>query len=101
VFYRLLLELHPEKKYRMRAGVIDFIEPNERGKFKQESFEITEEEVIELRSLVERTAGEILSLAFWNKRCDEKGCEYCALRDMMGEQAVETAAPAGSLPRIS
>lgn len=83
VFYRLLLDIHPEKKYRMVAGVIDFVEPNERGIFKQEIFEIAESEVAELRETIINSARDILSLDFWNKRCGEKKCEYCTLRDMM------------------
>lgn len=83
VFYRLLLDLYPERKYQMVAGVVDFVEPNERGIFKQEVFEVRDEEAQELREVILGAARDILSLSFWNERCGEKKCEYCALRDMM------------------
>lgn len=83
VFYKLLLNLKPGARQRMMAGVIDFVEPNERGIFKKESFEITEGETLELKAEIVRVADEILNLKFWDVRCGEKSCEYCRLRDMM------------------
>jgi DNA helicase-2/ATP-dependent DNA helicase PcrA len=83
IFYKLLIDGSPEKKLKMRSGVIDFVEPNDRGIFKQEVFEITNEEVAELKELILKTGQEILDLSFWDKTCGEKDCEYCALRAML------------------
>lgn len=83
VFYKLLLDLYPEKKFNMISGVIDFVEPNDRGFFKKEAFEIQEAEVFDLRSTILRVADEIRELSFWDKRCEKKECVYCRLRDMM------------------
>ena len=83
VFYKLLLDLYPERSYRMIAGQIDFVEPNERGIFKKEAFEIVDSEVEALKIEILRVTDEILTLAFWDKKCGEKDCEYCALRAMM------------------
>jgi len=91
VFYKLLLDLKPRNTYTMRAGVIDFVEPNNAGVFKREMFEIQNEEVDELKELIQETSKEILTLSFWDKRCDNfskkfgtgRKCEYCALREMM------------------
>ena len=83
VFYKLLLDLYPERSYRMIAGQIDFVEPNERGIFKKEAFEIVDVEVEALKTEILRVTDEILTLAFWDKKCGEKDCEYCALRAMM------------------
>lgn len=83
VFYKLLLNLYPEQKYRMVAGVIDFVEPNERGTFKKERFEIREEEVEDLVATILKVADEITSLSFWNRRCEDSACRYCRLRDML------------------
>ncbi len=82
-FYKLLLDLYPERKFRMVRGTIDFIEPNDSGKFKQEAFEITDAETAELTDIVRRVADDIRNLKFWEKRCEDRECEYCALRQMM------------------
>lgn len=83
VFYKLLLDEMPKKTYTMTEGVIDFVEPDDKGRFRREPFEITEEEVQELKQTIQTVATEILEMAFWDKRCGEKDCEYCSLRDMM------------------
>lgn len=83
VFYKLLLGNMPGKKYRMRAGEIDFTEPDDRGKFRKESFEISDEEVNKLRETIHDVAQEIRSLSFWDRKCEKKECEWCSLRNMM------------------
>lgn len=88
VFYKLLLDLRREQSrkndsYRMIGASIDFVEPSDRGKFVREDFEITESEVEALKELIKKSAEEILTLSFWDRRCGEKSCHYCALRDMM------------------
>ncbi|TSC82400.1 MAG: DNA helicase II / ATP-dependent DNA helicase PcrA [Parcubacteria group bacterium Gr01-1014_20] len=83
VFYKLLLELKPEKTWEMDAGVIDFIEPNPRGTFKREFFEIQKSEVDELKEIIQKAVYSIRNLEFWNTRCNKKDCKYCGLRDLM------------------
>jgi len=83
VFYRVLLDLFENGKYQMISGEIDFIEPNDAGKYKKEKFEITNDEVAELRATIERVADEIVNLKFWDSKCDDPKCEYCALRQLM------------------
>ncbi len=83
VFYKLLLELFEDGKYDMVSGEIDFVEPNERGKYKKEKFEIEKAEVEKLRGVIQQAAEEILSLSFWNKTCGDQQCEYCRLRKLM------------------
>lgn len=82
-FYYLLLSLYERGKWRMQEGVIDFVEPDQKGRFHQERFIIDESEVAELRKTVETVAEEIYNLSFWDKRCDEKDCDYCKLRDFL------------------
>jgi DNA helicase II / ATP-dependent DNA helicase PcrA len=77
-FYKLLLA-SDSKKLRMTYGEIDFIEPNERGIYKKEQFEISDEEVEELRDVIRRVGQEVLSLSFIESVCDDKKCQYCAL----------------------
>ncbi|MFA6006330.1 MAG: ATP-dependent DNA helicase [Candidatus Paceibacterota bacterium] len=91
VFYKLLLDRYEEEKYNMQTGMIDFIIPDlprrqagkNIGKYKKEVFTITKEEVSKLEEEVARVANEILNLSFWQKRCGDKQCEYCRLRDIL------------------
>ena len=82
VFYKILLEFYP-KKYEMLYGVLDFVETNERGKFKKEVFEITNEEVNKLKEEIKKVWKEITEFSFWNTRCKNKKCEFCKLREVM------------------
>lgn len=79
VFYKLLLDNFRKQSFNMTSGVIDFVEPDDKGKYRKEEFEITAGDVGELTEVIERSAKEILDLSFWNKRCGKKDCKYCAL----------------------
>lgn len=83
VFYKLLLDRYENGKYEMKEGVIDFMEPNDKGDYKKEAFEVTKENVTELEDLIKKIAEEIVTLSFWDKRCDNKDCDYCRLRNLM------------------
>ncbi|MBX4210416.1 ATP-dependent helicase [Candidatus Parcubacteria bacterium] len=82
VFYKLLLDGDPKKKYNMAKGVIDFIEPDEKGMYKREEFEISRADVEDLKKIILKSADEILALEFWNKRCKDPKCSYCKLREL-------------------
>jgi DNA helicase-2/ATP-dependent DNA helicase PcrA len=79
-FYKILVDHYHEGKMKMISGVIDFIEPDEKGKFKSENFEISDQEVVALTNQIKFVAEEIRELAFWDRYCDDKDCEYCDLR---------------------
>ncbi len=84
VFYHLLLDLYKEgEKFKMVSGDIDFVEPDEKGKYKKERFEILPHEVEELKGVIIKVSNEILGLSFWDSFCGEKDCEFCELRRMM------------------
>jgi DNA helicase-2/ATP-dependent DNA helicase PcrA len=83
IFYKLLLDKYENGKYKMQSGEIDFVEMDEKGKHHKERFSISDEEVALLEDLVLKSASEILDVSFWNKRCNQKDCEYCELRNMM------------------
>ena len=85
VFYKLLLDKYEDGKYRMLSGEINFTEPNEKKDYKKEIFEITDNEVEELKEQIIKVADEILSLSFWDRRCDKKDCKYCALRSLLAK----------------
>jgi len=80
-FYNLLLD--KQGKYRMASGEIDFVEPDDRGKYRKELFRIIPEGVSALETQIKAVAQEILDLAFWNRTCDDPECRYCLLRAMM------------------
>ncbi|MEI6581165.1 MAG: ATP-dependent DNA helicase [bacterium] len=83
VFYKILLDRFENNKFNMQCGIIDFIEPDEKGKQHKEEFEITEKDTKELEEKIKQVAGEILNLSFWDMRCEDKECEFCRLREMM------------------
>lgn len=85
MFYKLLLDRYDGGKYRMKEGVIDFVEPNDRGFYKRETFEISEEEVRELERDITRVVKEIGALSFWKKNCGQEDCTYCDLRKMVAK----------------
>ncbi len=80
VFYKLLLDEHPTAKLKMVSGVIDFVEPDQKGNFHKEKFLISDEDVQNLREAVIDISDQILNLKFQNKTCGNHDCEYCALR---------------------
>ncbi len=83
VFYKLLLNEFRGGAYQMIEGVIDFIKPKPSGQFAREVFVITPQEELELKETIYRVAQEITTLSFWNDRCSDSKCEYCALRSLM------------------
>ena len=79
VFYKLLLNGFNNGQHHATSGIIDFVEPDDRGKFHREEFDITKEHIKNLTETIKKNIKEMTSLAFWNKRCDDKKCKYCAL----------------------
>ena len=88
VFYKLLLDKMPESPYTMTSGEIDFVEAEKNtGKFYKERFEITTDDVQDLEYKIQDVTAEILGFGFWDRRCEDKKCEYCKLRGVMSAQA--------------
>jgi DNA helicase-2/ATP-dependent DNA helicase PcrA len=83
VFYKLLLSLDEKKRYTMKSGELDFIEPDDKGKYKKDVFEISDGEVTDLIKLIKEKAVEIYSLNFFDKGCNKKDCEYCSLSNAL------------------
>ncbi|MES2668125.1 MAG: ATP-dependent DNA helicase [Patescibacteria group bacterium] len=78
-FYKLLLA-RAETPRSMQEGVIEFVEPDEKGRIHTEAFEVPESEVLELEELIRKTAEGIRTLSFWNDPCDEEACSWCLIR---------------------
>jgi DNA helicase-2/ATP-dependent DNA helicase PcrA len=85
VFYKILLDRYSYKRMRMVKGVIEFVEPNEKGVYKQEMFDITNDEIKALEQQIQEVANEILTFSFWDKGCKKPECEYCILRSYIGK----------------
>jgi len=81
-FYKILLDRYKEGLFKMKEGVIDFVEPDDKGKFHSEVFSISEAQVKELEGTIKFVARQIMNLEFWDSRCDDKNCPYCLLREM-------------------
>lgn len=79
VFYRLLLA-RAEASRTMVEGILEFVEPDDAGKVRTEAFEVPDADVQELERTITDAAERILTLAFWNDRCDAEACDYCAIR---------------------
>lgn len=84
IFYKLLLDRHLSGRFVMEFGVISFIQPNDSGKLKSESFIITKSDSDSLTDQIRVVADEIRNLKFWDTRCEDPDCQYCRLRAMMG-----------------
>jgi len=82
-FYNILLNNYLDNKYKMVSGEIDFVQPDEKGNYHKELFTITPKMVAELTTQIKNISKEILNLDFWDKTCDNKNCEFCALRKMI------------------
>ncbi len=78
-FYKLLLERGAQPQ-AMREGVIEFVEPDEKGRIRTERFEVSETDVEQLIACMQETAHDILTLSFWDEPCDEDDCRWCHLR---------------------
>lgn len=81
-FYALLIkwsEIEP-KLPPMHEGVIEFVEPDDAGRIRRESFEMAESDIQELEAAIRAVSHDILGLSFWNARCDQEECSWCRLR---------------------
>jgi len=79
IFYKVLLSSFMGGKYTLREAIIDYVEPNDRGKYRKEVFTVTDEEVQEMKDTIERVVSEIWDLSFWNTPCDPSVVDafYC------------------------
>ncbi len=80
-FYKLLLSLYKDGSMPMASGEINFLEPNDSGKYKREEFIIADEEVEELKKTILRVADEIRNFAFAGNGCGKDDCDYCRMAE--------------------
>jgi len=86
-FYKLLLDEFKDGKYRMKSGEIDFIESDTKGKLHKEKFEISNEDVSELRDEIITMADDVMNLKFWDTDCDPDVCNYCDLVEILKKKS--------------
>ncbi len=77
-FYKLLLD-RSSQSFRMESGRIDFVEPDEKGRYYQHDFVISADMANELYQTIVEISRDIASGEFLKKGCGDKECEYCAL----------------------
>lgn len=80
-FYKILIDA--DGRFEMKSGEIDFIEPNERGKYKKENFEIADRDLRKVKEEIVAMVKDITSLSFVNSKCDDRRCEYCKLGKLL------------------
>ena len=76
VFYHLLADLDKSFPYKVVQTEIDFIEPDPKGDFHHERFNITDEEVSTLKNTIRNSLKEIRSLNFPRTE-DKNTCLTC------------------------
>ena len=82
VFYRLLADLDPTFQYQVKEGEFVFVEPSKGGKFVTEQFEISDEQVEELKGILRQVKEEFISLSFLEK----EPCGHCDACRSLGLQ---------------
>ncbi|MBP6994227.1 ATP-dependent helicase [Candidatus Woesebacteria bacterium] len=88
IFYKLLLHYY-KPNWIMKQGALDFIQPDGKGVFHKEAFEILSEEVVKLQEQVHEAAKDILALGFWDRFCDDVDCKWCELRKSLDTKVFE------------
>lgn len=82
-FYKILLDRYKEGFLKMKEGVIDFVEPDDKGRLKSEVFIMEDIKVAELESEIKFVSDQIMNLKFWDQKCADLTCEYCHLKEMV------------------
>ena len=77
IFYQLLCEKSGFGK--VKQGLVDFIEPNEKDEFKQENFDLSQEDSKNLILEIEGMVEDFLSFEFLKKKPKEKSQLYSLL----------------------
>jgi DNA helicase-2/ATP-dependent DNA helicase PcrA len=90
VFYRLLVERDAIRQWRGNEATLDFVEPDVKGNYHQELYRITDADVADLTTTIQKTVRDINEFAFWEDVCDEaawskEGCSLVnALKNRQG-----------------
>lgn len=78
VFYRMLIDADPIHRYQMRAGFIDFVEPDKQtDSYKRIAFEVSPFEIHHVEKQLESSYQKIMAHEF-SVGCNEPTCKWCA-----------------------
>jgi len=78
VFYKLMCDESKVFKHDMVSGELDFVQPSKRtGKLMQKKYEISDDEVGELKEMIRQVWEEIKQLKFLEDDAGCGECEYC------------------------
>jgi len=80
VFYKLLAQLDKNFPFKVIKAELDFVQPDNKGKFKKETFDIPEEELSNLRSIIKKTIKQIRALNF-SRTDDYFSCTRCEFKN--------------------
>ena len=78
VFYALLLSLQDDVRLHARTFTLSFLE-SEKGKIREESYSITDEEIASLKEEIIRIVHDITHGTFLTAPCDPEKSNYCHL----------------------
>lgn len=85
LFYKLLLVRSGAEagvKGEVIYGEIQYVQPKENREYVRAVYGLTDGEVEGMEGLIKQVAKEIWDGEFLMKRCEDKECEYCALRNL-------------------
>ena len=66
--------------------IFDFSSATKLSANQREVFEVEESSVRELERDIIRVSEEILGLTFWQKKCEQKDCRFCALSELLAQK---------------
>ncbi|MEZ4895368.1 MAG: ATP-dependent DNA helicase [Saprospiraceae bacterium] len=78
VFYKLLLDQMPDYQHRMQEGIMDFVIPDNQGKFTMRTIKVTPDDEKTVTQQLTDAYAKIKSHAFY-PGCGEEDCYWCAL----------------------
>ncbi len=80
-FYKYLIE-NALPGFKVATGTLTFLVPEDE-RILSEFFMLSEQDKKEIEELVKNTLLSIYNFDFWNRKCDDKKCDYCALSAMI------------------
>lgn len=78
-FYKFLWE-NGGRDGLVQNGSLVFLVP-ERGSIGVETFLLEEKDKVEIEEEVKRVLSEIYTFSFWDKKCEDRNCEFCYLAE--------------------
>ena len=83
VFYKILLDKNQKYKNKTIEPALVFIKPDSKGRCPIISLPVESTDIEQVKQEIQNLVESIWSGKFLTTICDNKDCEYCALRKMM------------------